>query len=453
MDKFQWMRGRLPECVIFAIGVLLRLTMAAGWRYRVEWGYDADAHWSYIWHLLQHASLPDPAINYVGYHPPLYHIIASGLVKLGATRQELTWLSFAFGVTRLAVIWLGLEWYLPNRRARIAALALLAVLPGSIMIDGNVTNESLNGLLAALAMLIWPRAMRATGQNRWWLACILGFILGLGMITKTTTLALMAAFAAGIFLGLMLSDKPWGFRIKSLLPWAAAATACLVVSGWFYAHNVARYGNLFATYYEVVGHPAADTPFLARRSLGFVFGWSGAIYQTPYFPAGLLSHPRFFPVALAESFTEYYNHSFSGLRPSKPREMTINNRPMTKRILWLARGAMMGGTIILAGTLVAWLICLWNILRQKDWERVALLIAPALAALIALAFAIKYPYDSQGVVKSVYMQFAAPPLFAMFGLAVAWALDHRRWFPAGMLLLSLAAVALYSLCCRTGLFL
>lgn len=449
----QWALAHIPESLIFLLGALLRLTMAAGWRFQAEWGYDGAAHWSYIQHLLQSASLPSCATTHVAYHPPLYHLAAAGLVKLGADHQGIIWLSFACGVARLVVIWLGLEWYLQNRRARIAALSLVAVMPVSIMIDGNTSNESMNGLLAAIAMLIWPKTMRATGWRQWRAACVLGLILGLGIITKTSSAVLLMAFGTAVLLDLALNGKHWSIRLRALAPWTTTVIICLTIGGWFYARNAALYGAPFATYYEIVGHPAASRPYLDRRSSGFLFGWSGEIYKMPYYPVALTPHPRFFPVALAETFTDYYNHSFSGLRPDETRDFMVNNRPLTNRILWLARGAIVGGTIILMGTLAAWTACLWRIANQREWSLLSLLLIPALAALVAVSFAIKYPYDTHGVIKGAYTQFGAPALFAMFGVAVEWALrSRRRWFVAGALLLSLAAVAAYATCCRTGLF-
>src|SRR5215813_4614470 len=97
--------GRLPECAIFTAGVLLRLTMT--WRYDATWGYDASAHWAYVEQILQHASLPHCADNYLAFHPPLYYAVAAGLAKLGASHQDITWLSVGCGVIRLGLIWLG----------------------------------------------------------------------------------------------------------------------------------------------------------------------------------------------------------------------------------------------------------------------------------------------------------------------------------------------------------
>lgn len=452
-----WIHDRIPELSIFLLGVLLRLSMAVGWRYNVEWGYDATGHWLYIQSITQ-GVLPNPADNYAAYHPPLYHAIAAGLVKLGAGWQDITWLSFTCGTARLGLIWLGLEWYLPDRRARIVALLLAAVLPSSVLLDGVVSYETACCLFGAAAMLLWPRVFQATGRRRWQFACALGLVFGLGILTKTSIVALLIAVGCGVALDLAQSHKHWQFRLTALAPWTTMMMICLAVGGWFYVRNTVKYGTPFATTYEInpvaMRHNTGHIPYLDRRRLGFVFGWDWAIYKRPHYPSGLEPHPRFFPVVMAETFADYYNFSFSGLSPKEKGDMIVNGRPLTVRRLRLARGAVFGGTIILIATLVAWLICLRKTFRLRDWAMFSLLLSPAPATLLALAFAIKYPYDAQGAVKGIYVQFGAPPLFAMFGVAVAWACaNRRRWFLAGTLLLSLAAVAAYTIGCRTGLWL
>jgi 4-amino-4-deoxy-L-arabinose transferase-like glycosyltransferase len=433
--------------------------MTMVWRYQASWGYDALEHWKYVEWLLQYGSLPSAAEMIEAYHPPLYYTAAAGLVLLGATHQDIIWLSVAFGTVRLALIWCGLEWYLRLRSARIAALAFAAVLPASVHIDGMVYPEAMNGMFCLAAMLLWPIALRATGRRRWKLACLLGLLFGLGMLTKVSVIVMLVGFGIGVMLDLLLPERPfdWRERLKALLPWSATLAICLVIAGWFYVRNVVQYGNPFITSFETtqasVVAEAYRTPYLDRRTLGFVLGWDLSIYRKPYYATGLQPHPRFFPVALASTFVDYYNFSFSGLPANRLIEGTLaaNSRPLTSRLVKVSRGAVYGGTIILIGTLAAWAVCLQRTFR-KDWGLFAVLFLPMLITLFALHFAVQYPRDDYGVVKGIYMQFGAAPLYAMFGVSVAWAgARRRRWPILAVLLLGLGAVAVYTFCCRTGL--
>ena len=78
-----------------------------------------------------------------------------------------------------------------------------------------------------------------------------------------------------------------------------------------------------------------------------------------------------------------------------------------------------------------------------------MLAVPVLAVVGQLHFAVKYPIDSEGMVKAIYLQFAAAPLCATFGVAVAWLWRRRRArILAVVELAAVAAVAVYAIACR-----
>ena len=76
-------------------------------------------------------------------------------------------------------------------------------------------------------------------------------------------------------------------------------------------------------------------------------------------------------------------------------------------------------------------------------------IVPLLVVVGQLHYATAYPFDFQGVVKGVYAHCGSPPLYAAFGLAVAWLWQRRRLRPFALAnLAALAAVASYTFYCR-----
>ena len=84
----------------------------------------------------------------------------------------------------------------------------------------------------------------------------------------------------------------------------------------------------------------------------------------------------------------------------------------------------------------------------------ALLLVSLLTVASALYFSVAHPADGHGVTKGNYLIFGAPPLFALFGAATAWAQSQRQRLPLlGILLLALGCVSLYSFDCRLGLYL
>jgi hypothetical protein len=450
-----FLQQRKPELLLFALGLVLRLSMA--WRYDATWSYDSDWHWEVVEWILKQHRIPTPDDVGEAQHPPLYYLLVAGLIALGLKRPDMVWVSILSGTIRMALLWTGFELYLPRARlARVAALALAAVLAASVHIDGMVYSEALSGLLLTAAMLLIPLVFRRKSWARWRMAGYLGFILGLAMLTKISGIVIIAVLGTTACLECVFSREDWSTRAGQLLSWAWMLIVCVAVCGWYFARNVRDYGRPFVTSFDVASqhYLVADlqkVPYLDRRSLGFFLSWDEAVLLFPYFPSGIEPRPRFFPVAVVSSFVDYWNYSFSGRDPSVavlgwPGERL---RPITPKIFRASEYAAFGGTLIFLATLGAWLAVMPGTFRRRDWGLVALLFVPLFMLFSALHFAVAYPLDSYGVVKGIYMHFAAPPLYALFGLAVAWAFQKPiRWPFFGALLGALWLVAAYTLYCR-----
>jgi hypothetical protein len=129
--------------------------------------------------------------------------------------------------------------------------------------------------------------------------------------------------------------------------------------------------------------------------------------------------------------------------------MMAGSRPMTVAVLAASRYAMFGGTVIMLASAACWFVAMRWSLRQKHFGAVAVLLVPLVTLAASVQFALKYPIDSYGVVKGVYMQFGAAPMYLLFGLAVDWSWRRvPRWPLLGLLLASLWCVACYTIYCR-----
>jgi F5/8 type C domain len=449
-----WLRSRTWELALFLLGVLLRVSMT--WSYDAKWSYDADGHWWVIEWMLAHHRVPPPDAVLHAFHPPLWYALAAWLIAHGVSRADLVWISIACGTVRLAVIWAGLELYLPGARlARLAALALAAVLAASVHPDGMIYTEAMSCMWISLVLLLVPRAFQRPPRTRWRHTGLIGLLLGLSMLTKISGAVVIISISAAALLEFVFSARPWKRRAADLVSWAAMLAACLAVCGWYFARNVRDYGRPFVTSFDFSLHrliaPYDEVPGLDRRTVGYFVGWDPAVQVWPFFPAGIQPYPRFFPVAIASTFTDYWNFSFSGLDPAIATGMKeeANARPVSKELLSVARGAVLGGLAIFASVVIAWALAVRALFRQRDFGILAVTLVPAFTLAAALQFAALYPLDKYGVVKGIYMQFGSAPLYALFGLAVAWARGHRlRWPLFAALGLALWLVTAYTVWCR-----
>ena len=457
-----WLGAQVPELGFFVLGVLLRLSMLR--RFDPSWGYDAGVYWDVVEWVAAHGS-PFPPLDQLvcAHHPPLFFAVAAYLTKHGVTRAHVTYFPVACGIVRLAILWMGLRWYLPAWRwARVFALAVAAVLPVSVHIDGSLYPEPVNGMFAAGVLLLVPKVFPARGWRRWVLAAAVGVLVGFQLLTKITALAMILTLGLTLALELWF-ERPRGMAaykatLRRLAPWSAVIVVPVLMSGWYFARNVRTYHKVFVTGYDTTAKdlvtPALlKTSLLDRRTVGFYVGWDNDIFRMPYYPTGLGDHPRFLTTTIASTFVDYYNQSFSGLDPDAPG-LKVIRRSMTSQFVSTARFSMVGGTVLSIATVLAWLVCTRRMIARRDIESAYLLLVPLVMTVLALYTAVEYPFDGNGVIKGAYMQFGAPPLCGVCGLAFDWTLRRRYSWPlAALLVLSVVLVAAYTIHCRTGVLL
>jgi hypothetical protein len=449
---------RRPELAIFLFGVLLRLSLNR--TFAVEAGYDYYTHHDYVKWIAAHGTLPRFDLNVATYHPPLYYWFSSLLLNAGFVDQSLGWISIVSGCLRLGVVWAGLELFLPSpgqRFARVVALALLAVFPADLHLDAMATNEALSTLFAAAALVLLPFVLgtERPPRARHAFGAALGLALGLGLLTKISTAALILAAGLAAAVGLVRAFLAGTRGLRPLYarvaPLATALAVTAAVSGWFFARNYHLYGMLAPTGYDgsapkvVAEH--LKSPFLDRRSIGYVAGFDAAILDEPYYPTASFPHPRFWSVLVASTFADYFNYGFGAAQLDEPAVWRIY-RPIRPTSFALSRWSVRGGALIALVAVAAWLWAARHVWRRREDGHLALLLVPLLAVLGQLAFAIRYPNDTYGPVKGAYLQFGTPPLFALVGLAVAWAWRRPRARVLAVLGLGgQVLVAAYSLHC------
>lgn len=450
------LRNRLPEAAALLLGALLRISMAT--TFDVTQGFDFGGHWTIVEYIATHHALAPLNLSAASYHPPLYYLIGAAAISLGFGPGAFGWLAAVWGVCRLVVVWVGLERWLPESRlARVVALFTAAVLPVGLQLDGMVTNETLSTLLSALAIVAAPAAVEAARDGRVRPFVWLAVWLGLALITKFSASALVLALIMALTLDLGRSPERWwpALRVR-WKPFAAGAAIIIALSGWFFVRNQILYGQPAPTGYEGMmapnQAPYEKIPYFARRPLGFYWQWDSAIFSHPYVPTGYRPHPRFFTVLVASTFSDFYSYCLAAWEAKTPVYF-IHRRPVPVVAFDLSCFSVIGGTVIALLTLLCWLGAAKRMRRHPSDPRAVLLLIPLMALLGQIHFATKYPNDDFGPIKGAYMQFVAPILCGLFGLAVAW-MWRRVWARAGAIaaLGALLVVFVYSADCRLPRF-
>ncbi len=151
----------------------------------------------------------------------------------------LRFFSTFLGLVTLAAIWKVLRFVFRDWQPALLGVGLVAFSPGFLFLTGAVNNDDL--AMAVAALFLWQGVVFAR-EPGWKRGALLGALWGLGVMSKVSLLGLGLAWA--IFLAwAYLRCRDW----KRLLTWFVAGLAAfLMISGWWFARNVALYGDPLA---------------------------------------------------------------------------------------------------------------------------------------------------------------------------------------------------------------
>lgn len=443
---------RRPEIALVLLGCALRAAFGAS--YEIRLGYDFYHHAHTIAWWMQHFQLPPIDLSREAYHPPLYYLLTGSLGRAGVGLLGMGLVSLALACLRLGLLAVALVGHLPQQRmARLVALALAAVLPAAVHMDVMVSNEALLATLAMLALALLPSAFAESARTRWRASIGLGVTLGLALLTKVSSLVIVAALATTVVLVFVRErGSSAQQRLRRLAPPIAALALALLCSGWYFAHCKIAYGKVFVTAYDNSyqrrDRRHIDQPLWSRRPASYFFGWNLDIYRFPFYPSAALPDARFFPMVIASTFADYYNYGLAPYPALAAPALKAGLRPLRPTVVKPAAVSVASGTLIALLTAAAFVAAVVWCWRRRAHAMLGLLLVPALALAGQAYFAMSIANDAEGLVKGSYLQFAAAPLFALFGLAVAWSWQRRALRAAAVLaLLAVAGVAQYVVFC------
>lgn len=453
LDRLRaWSRSpRWPERLLFAVGALLRLRLHES--YDPRWGYDITPHFDYVAYLARTHELPPLAHDREAGNPPLFYELAAMVLRGGGSMEDIQWISIVAGTVTLALTWHALGSIFPNDRiARSTGLALAAVLPCSVHIAGLFSNEALLGTFATGALIFLHRGFSASGRARWSWFGLFGLAYALSLSTKVSPMVFAFAVALGIAVDARATITE-GLRrvVARIAPASCGLCLGLAIGVPILARHYPTTGIVFPTGYDSMSVGGVDDiPVWRRRPLGFyVLPCAEEIVTRPYYPSCSKPRARFWPVLVATTFGDYYNVRYGGLpHGDEPTELA-NGRLLPVRMRRGAQAALIAGVPIALLTAVAFVVTFARELRAKRAATVATLAASLLALAGQIALSVRWPYDGFGPIKGSYLQFAAAPLFVVYGGTVSWLFRHPKLRGAAVLQwVALTVVAAYSVLAR-----
>ena len=200
--------------------------------YPTNKGFDALNHRDYIEFIKNERRIPLPSEGWELYQPLLYYLLASFFPNLVSAKLIgfFSWIILVY-----------ISFYLYKKRFSDLTLALLGTLivsslPVVLYLTPAIGNEFFSGVLISVSMTYFLTRRQNPTLNA---KIILGFLIGLSLLTKATSIVFLAAL---ILSELFLQRKSILQTVKFLL---IPLIMVLILSGWFYGRNLILYKNPF----------------------------------------------------------------------------------------------------------------------------------------------------------------------------------------------------------------
>ncbi len=218
---------------VLLLGISIRILYTSATLYSAR-SYDTPGHVQYIKYVAEKGTLPPPLLGWETHQPPLYYAINAGIMRfLGMESNSSLYASWQF----LSLL-LGIGAFLlcypigirllgkpdENPWPHAVFLSVLAVYPGFIFTASRLSNDSLFNFLAFLWFWLIIRAWQEPSLKRW---SLVAFCLGVGMLTKNTTLPLIAVSVCLIAVQRLVSFQRKGIALGML------AAIIVIVCGWY----------------------------------------------------------------------------------------------------------------------------------------------------------------------------------------------------------------------------
>ena len=409
------MIGQEPKARLVAAGILAALAGVLVWNvFHYPWvrSYDAAASSQYAQVLVHEHRLPRVTETDVWHNPPLFYGMAGVLQSVGDRLgidppQRGVQVFDAACVLLIALLTYALaRELLPDRPGTaLLALALAATTPVLVRAGSLYHPEPLATALAFGGLYVVTRALRRD-QLGWRVGALAGLLLGLGNLTRTWALTVLAATVLGLALyWLRRRERATVAAIAAL----GAVVAVLVIP-WF-AYQAAAHGSPLA-----YSRPNPEEWRQHGRPWSFWVGLEvDELVDRPYQPA---FRNRLFPVVYADWWGDYWrSYDVPAALHDEPAVLPASYaRPL--------RIQVSVGVVVALASLCGLVVLGIRTVRRREEATATPLLALGLLGVSFVGFLVRYPKLDGDNIKALYVLNAAPVL--AIAAAVAFAALARR---------------------------
>ena len=401
--------------------------------FHYDWirGYDAWHNSLYVDTLRDEHRVPSRAESGSSHNPPLFFITAAVLESLAEAAgwpgdpRKLVQLANAMaglGIVVFAFL-IARELFPRSRTAQLTTLAFAALAPVLARAAAMYHYEALGGLLGTASLYAFVRAW-ARGRPGAFEGTVVGGLLGLALLTRASTFAVLAGLV-GVLLLVALRGQRRGDAARMGV--AMLVSAIGLAMPWFVYQQI-EHGGPFD-----MSRDEPDKPLLQRRPAAFYTDLAlPEVFREPYAPHFL---NRLFPTVYADWWGDYWRYY------GVPDEM-VNEPPRLPERYHRARVIQSYVGVLPTLLIVTGLgLLTWSALRAAP---TALAAVPATVTALGLAYVFfqqRYAYHDGDTLKATYLLSALAPTSVAGGFALEWVRRARApVFVALALALAVAAV-------------
>lgn len=177
-------------------------------------------------------------VQYENHQPPLYYWFAAPFFLLSdGNLQVIRLYSVFLGVITVGLTFAVAKEVFPERsEIALGAMALFAFLPQNVHILASVNNDALADVMIAILLLLCICYLKGKNISLW----LIGFVMGLTFITKTTAYFMVGVVIVVIFMRWRQNEEDdWLSLLKNYVYFGVPAGIFALL---YWGRNIATYG-------------------------------------------------------------------------------------------------------------------------------------------------------------------------------------------------------------------
>ncbi|OGP49650.1 MAG: hypothetical protein A2Y79_04980 [Deltaproteobacteria bacterium RBG_13_43_22] len=236
------------------LGGWLLLAFNNFWKIPLEMGMDFKGHMQYILHVAEHGRIPLATAGWQMFQPPLYYLVTSSIYQFieplfsaETVIRILKLFPFFCGLIQVELSYRTVRVAYPDREGmQVVGTLLGGLIPMNLYMSQSLGNEPLAGCLTAMLILLALRIISRVSIANRESAILMGFVLGLALLTKATPILIILPLLFFISSEILKGSATPGEGVRLTVRFIAIFLGiALTVSGWYYLRNYLEMGGLF----------------------------------------------------------------------------------------------------------------------------------------------------------------------------------------------------------------